>query len=498
MIQSGNIPEQLDSGNTEYQKRFRIVWMEDPKFRSWLLPVRNELEKFNCIFCDSNYIGGKSEINKHSKSTKHQKMVALVNANEELRRQYKLYVDRFRSELKETDYYEEHNRTEPGSGFKFRFRDEFLLEPDLKDWLLKVEDLEKFGCKFCDSEYSGGKWEMKKHAKSLKHQKNAGELTTENTYQSDTEIAEMLVESPISEEAKEFQTEWLFDVDERSEAENPLKNIDIQLCYKNVDILGICRNLLENPYDFDVLIYTNGKILKAHRLILASCSFFRTIFNSSVHFEIENVIKVHLPDFRSETVELLLKLFYTGEVSIKQDLVEEFQYLLKSLNIDELADKLMNPMEQEANFEEVASTSFHPDHRFPQKDEESEKYQEEERDQEEENENILFDNSDILYEEVQTDQHSNLIYFSDEEESSLRTDHNSRDISEPSPKRPRFLPTSPQKVEKLRNEFSKFKDRLTRAINYYRNFGGILVDVSRKFEVPLEVLKRNIKGIEVR
>lgn len=484
LIHNGSVPEQIEISNTEYQKRFRLVWMEEPQFKNWLLPVKNDGNGFFCAYCENKYVGGKSEITKHSNSSKHKKIVGMVDTNEELRDQYKVYVEECKKELKKSDYFEE--KQDPRNGFKFRFRDEFFLDPDLSDWLLKVDDPEKYGCKYCGSlEYSGGKWEMKKHSKSLKHRKNAGESSLKQEipdpdefFQSDTDLAEMFIESPLQEVTRGFQTEWLF-IPELSD--------------KNMDLLGICRNLLEDPEDYDVLIHTNEKTLKAHRLILASCSFFRTIFQSSLHFEMEKIIRVHLPDFSSNSVELLLKILYTGEVSIPGDLVEEFVALAKSLDINELAEKLDKPEEP------VPGTSFQGDTKELSNNcqmvAESEP---DDRDAEQVNPEVVNlnpENSKKNYEEAQFDSEpSSLIYLSDEDPN-LNPDP--IDYQIPPPKRQKIAEL-PKSVEKLRDEFSKFKDRLKNAINQYRTYGGELEDFSKKFRVPLEVLKRNLKGIEVK
>ena len=45
-----DIPRQNVS--TDYQKKFRMAWLEEKNFKIWLLPVVGAPDKFECSFCD--------------------------------------------------------------------------------------------------------------------------------------------------------------------------------------------------------------------------------------------------------------------------------------------------------------------------------------------------------------------------------------------------------------------------------------------------------------
>lgn len=75
-----NVEESSDCGNKSkqpaYKKKFQPEWLGTTSpFKNWLRPIYDNKNKCKCIACDSILVCGKSELDKHASSKKHQKKV---------------------------------------------------------------------------------------------------------------------------------------------------------------------------------------------------------------------------------------------------------------------------------------------------------------------------------------------------------------------------------------------------------------------------------------
>lgn len=102
------------------------------------------------------------------------------------------------------------------------------------------------------------------------------------------------------------------------------------------DITAILNQLYADSFtNFDVALHCSDGTIQAHRCILAAASvFFRELFKSSIHFEIEPIINIHLPDYSSTTITLLIKFLYSGQVFLPPESVNEFADICHELNIN--------------------------------------------------------------------------------------------------------------------------------------------------------------------
>merc|ERR1712155_276672 len=92
--------------------------------------------------------------------------------------------------------------------------------------------------------------------------------------------------------------------------QNTLKNLDADNVFKDVTI--VCDD---------------GKVLKAHRIILSLMSgLFRKLFSDTPYDTISVVL---MPGFPLEDLELLLKLTYTGEAQCSSRRVEDVSSLVE-------------------------------------------------------------------------------------------------------------------------------------------------------------------------
>lgn len=65
-----------DSKQPAYKKRFQPEWLgTSSPFKTWLRPIYDNKNKCKCIACDTILVCGKSELDKHASSKKHQKKV---------------------------------------------------------------------------------------------------------------------------------------------------------------------------------------------------------------------------------------------------------------------------------------------------------------------------------------------------------------------------------------------------------------------------------------
>lgn len=84
------------------QKVFCYDWLNDPKFKEWLQPVKDNKHLCKCAACDKTLTCGRSEIEKHSKGIVHQKRVKLVKSSAKI----DCLFDKATSEKKERQKFE--------------------------------------------------------------------------------------------------------------------------------------------------------------------------------------------------------------------------------------------------------------------------------------------------------------------------------------------------------------------------------------------------------
>lgn len=61
-----------------YAHKFKLEWMEDPTYKSWLNVSKKGSTYFHCKICNGDYIGGIAAIKKHGNRNKHVKKAAAV------------------------------------------------------------------------------------------------------------------------------------------------------------------------------------------------------------------------------------------------------------------------------------------------------------------------------------------------------------------------------------------------------------------------------------
>ena len=99
----------------------------------------------------------------------------------------------------------------------------------------------------------------------------------------------------------------------------------------------IIRNLWKDDDFSDVTLASDdGKIFRAHRVILSSASSkLRNILLN--HDKSENIF-IYLPDINSRHLDHLLEFVYQGKCQVEQDLLEEFIICCKSLGFENLVE----------------------------------------------------------------------------------------------------------------------------------------------------------------
>ena len=99
----------------------------------------------------------------------------------------------------------------------------------------------------------------------------------------------------------------------------------------------IIRNLWKDDDFSDVTLASDdGKIFRAHRVILSSASSkLRNILLN--HDKRENIF-IYLPDINSRHLDHLLEFVYQGKCQVEQDLLEEFIICCKSLGFENLVE----------------------------------------------------------------------------------------------------------------------------------------------------------------
>lgn len=61
-----------------YAHKFKLKWMEDPAYNSWLNVSKRGSTYFHCKICSGDYVGGIVAIKKHGNRNKHLKKAAAV------------------------------------------------------------------------------------------------------------------------------------------------------------------------------------------------------------------------------------------------------------------------------------------------------------------------------------------------------------------------------------------------------------------------------------
>ncbi|XP_070565832.1 kelch-like protein diablo [Ptychodera flava] len=99
-----------------------------------------------------------------------------------------------------------------------------------------------------------------------------------------------------------------------------------------VSMLSIMHNLRENGSLCDVTLSVQGKLIAAHRLVLAACSpYFNAMFTSEVRERTEDVIT--LQDLEPHAVDAIVNFAYTANVAVTEANV---QALLKAASLLQL------------------------------------------------------------------------------------------------------------------------------------------------------------------
>ncbi|CAO1412460.1 unnamed protein product [Diamesa tonsa] len=109
---------------------------------------------------------------------------------------------------------------------------------------------------------------------------------------------------------------------------------------KDESIMNYCRELWESENKtFDVVfVAKDAREVHAHRLILSvSCEFFRELFESTF-LENDDMIRIVVPHYDYETINILIRFFYTGEISIEPWLLQEFIDFCLEFNCETIPD----------------------------------------------------------------------------------------------------------------------------------------------------------------
>ena len=270
------------------------------------------------------------------------------------------------------------------------------------------------------------------------------------------------------------------------------------------------------PKTFDVFIISADKtVTYAHRTVLAAaCEYFRDIFSSSVHFEIEPVIHIYLPDYTYEVIQLLIQFLYTGEVYLPSNLVEEFSFLCGDLKIRSHNSK---SKDEDPILVDIASFVCFNDSQNENEDESQVEFLEEPNQMEEiedesqpnyEEKFVLYIDNDFnkAVDDISSGENIQLVSlrYNIDQKVLLEHLHNQNKLkrkSEPPDEETRHMNKKPKiqtnnfkTVFQLRAEQNNFKKRLQDAVNSIK-CGSSLESAEELFGIPIQVLQRNIKGI---
>lgn len=90
------------------------------------------------------------------------------------------------------------------------------------------------------------------------------------------------------------------------------------------------RSLLDNEELTDVTIAVEGRLLKAHKMVLSMCSnYFREIFQSN---PCQHPV-IFMKDVSYLVVSDLLQFMYQGEVQVPQEMLSLFIKTAESLQV---------------------------------------------------------------------------------------------------------------------------------------------------------------------
>ncbi|XP_022918793.1 protein tramtrack, alpha isoform isoform X2 [Onthophagus taurus] len=121
---------------------------------------------------------------------------------------------------------------------------------------------------------------------------------------------------------------------------NPLPNMSSQrFCLRwnnhQSNLLSVFDQLLHDESFVDVTLAVDGKLLRAHKMVLSACSpYFQTLF---VNHPDKDPIVI-LKDVPYNDMKSLLDFMYRGEVSVDQDRLTAFLKVAESLRIKGLTE----------------------------------------------------------------------------------------------------------------------------------------------------------------
>ncbi|XP_063544549.1 protein bric-a-brac 1-like isoform X1 [Cydia strobilella] len=108
-------------------------------------------------------------------------------------------------------------------------------------------------------------------------------------------------------------------------------------------VIGALGRMLSTGSLTDVTLNASGTSLRAHRLVLASCSqYFAQLF---MEVEAENTLVVVL-NCEATELRLLLTFMYTGEVTASKEVLPSLLRLAQTLKVSGLTDADTNPTPQ--------------------------------------------------------------------------------------------------------------------------------------------------------
>ena len=116
--------------------------------------------------------------------------------------------------------------------------------------------------------------------------------------------------------------------------------MSINLTYKSQETVlnqGLANVLNSSVLKDTVLACSDGKCLKAHRLILSTFSpYFKQLLSACK----EPMPTILLPDVKVSVMKVLLEFMYTGNVRVKKEMVSQLVEANKCLSISGLSDLL--------------------------------------------------------------------------------------------------------------------------------------------------------------
>lgn len=103
-------------------------------------------------------------------------------------------------------------------------------------------------------------------------------------------------------------------------------------------VISVFENLLESGSLIDCTLCADGKLLKAHKVVLSACSsVFEAMLCQQGGGDKHPII--FLKDVRYEEMQAMLDYMYKGEANVHQDLLDSFLKTAASLQIKGLTDQ---------------------------------------------------------------------------------------------------------------------------------------------------------------